>query len=214
VLQLTHGDDLRPQDQNQFQIDVKKVKAWFERLQSDWLLILDNADDINLELPGLLNFVPIGKHGHIIITSRDPLSRGIGPGGLRIDNMECTDAVSLLLKRAGKESTQQNVMHAELIVRGLGCLPLAVDQAGAFILARHLEVRDLATRLEQQSQSLLRYKIPSSMQQYESSVLTTWEISLDSVENKCEEASRLLQLLGVCEDSMTSLIFIRGNDKC
>ncbi len=213
-MQLRRADDLQPQTQKQLEIDVKMVNTWFERLQNNWLLILDNADDIDLEQPGLLNFVPTGKYGHIIITSRDPLSRGIGMSGLKVDNMESTDAVSLLLKRAGKESTQQNVIHAERIVRGLGCLPLAVNQAGAFILARDLEVCDLAAQLEHQSQNVLRYKIPSSMQQYESNVLTTWEISFDSVKKKCEEASLLLQLLGVCKDSMASLIFIRGNDKC
>ncbi len=46
---------------------VEAVKQWLTR-HEDWLLILDNAD--NLEV--ITDFLPTGEKGHILLTTRDP----------------------------------------------------------------------------------------------------------------------------------------------
>lgn len=197
LLQLRKSDDPKPYTPIQLEMEAKAVLSWFKQVQDKWLLILDNADDMDLDPPGLMNFVPNSKHGHVIITSRDPMSRGIGLSGLKVDSMESSEAVDLLLKRSGRGNTSQNAAQAEKLVQYLGYLPLAIDQAGAFILARNLEVQDLVTQFDHVEQNVLEYKMPSALQQYESSVLTTWEISLDYVMKKSKEATELLQILGV-----------------
>jgi hypothetical protein len=52
------------QEQDQRKI-VEAVKHWFQG-RTDWLLILDNADDIAM----VQSFIPSGNKGHILLTTR------------------------------------------------------------------------------------------------------------------------------------------------
>ncbi len=46
---------------------VNDVQDFLGKMQEDWLLIFDNADDPNVELS---KYIPQCNHGNIIITSR------------------------------------------------------------------------------------------------------------------------------------------------
>jgi hypothetical protein len=42
---------------------------WLLQSRKPWLLILDNADDPELDVS---QYIPAGSHGHILITTRNP----------------------------------------------------------------------------------------------------------------------------------------------
>jgi hypothetical protein len=114
---------------------VGAVKRWLES-NPGWLLILDNAD----ELAMAREFIGSDAKGHILLTTRAQATGGLAER-VEIEEMEPEESVVFLLRRvsviakdaplsAGKEAERK---LAEQISRELGRLPLALDQAGAFI---------------------------------------------------------------------------------
>ena len=54
---------------------------------------------------------------------------------VEINEMEKADAITLLLKASCLDASAEHIEAAKNIVTELGCMPLAVDQAGAYIEA-------------------------------------------------------------------------------
>ncbi|KAJ7711370.1 P-loop containing nucleoside triphosphate hydrolase protein, partial [Mycena metata] len=102
---------------------------WLQSSHDKWLLFFDNADDPKINLN---DFLPKCNHGSIIITSRNLELRSYGAHTL-VSDMDEADAITLQLRRANKESSEENLKLATKIVKELYYLPLAIIQAGAFI---------------------------------------------------------------------------------
>jgi hypothetical protein len=79
---------------------VSKVISWLSDSVEDWLLVLDNADDLNNV--DLRSFFPTAASRRILITSRNPISRHFGIGH-EILSLTEDAAIQLLLQKAGKE---------------------------------------------------------------------------------------------------------------
>src|SRR5258708_2930638 len=102
----------------------------------DWLLILDNADDLELAA----DFIPLASSGHILLTTRAQ-STGAIANSIEVEKMGQAEGALLLLRRAKKLAADALLERApatdrslaETIVTELGGLPLALDQAGAYI---------------------------------------------------------------------------------
>jgi hypothetical protein len=88
-----------------------------------WLLIFDNAEDPAALAP----YLPAG-HGQVVITSRNPCWQELAtPVG--VDVLERSESVALLRRRA----PQLTDAEAAWIAQALGDLPLALNQAGAYL---------------------------------------------------------------------------------
>src|SRR5260370_20425508 len=113
---------------------VAAVKRWLAS-NKDWLLILDNADDLELAA----DFMPLASSGHILLTTRAQ-STGAIANSLEVEKMQQAEGALLLLRRAKKLAADALLEQApaperslaEAIVTELGGLPLALDQAGAY----------------------------------------------------------------------------------
>jgi len=121
-------------DTDQAQL-VEGVKRWLQQHKA-WLLILDNADDIET----VYDFLPTRGEGHILLTTR---SQATGPGmkGFEIEKMGRAEGALLLLRRAKliaedaslDVASESERVEAEAICTMLDGLPLALDQAAAYI---------------------------------------------------------------------------------
>lgn len=175
---------------------IEAVKHWFERGDNtNWLIIFDNADDLmEVDLP---TFFPLADSGDIIITTRDAQVEDpdITTCAIHLDMLKPHDAKELLLKRSSVKSKLSNEedVAATDIVQQLGYLPLAIDQAGAYIQARKTSFKDYRTLYEKQQQSLLGYR--SKFSKYQKTVYTTWELSFQKIEAETPEVAELLLLL-------------------
>ncbi|KAJ6607830.1 P-loop containing nucleoside triphosphate hydrolase protein, partial [Mycena sp. CBHHK59/15] len=164
------------------------ASCWLAAHHEEWLLVFDNADNLNLNLH---QFFPQSTCGNILITSRNPQLCVHAPGAHhQVSNMEEEDAVQLLLTSSAQDVTSENQILATEIVKVLHCLPLAVVQAGAFIsktgaLGRYL------TLYEQNCTRLLSELPAQSHDKYAWSVYTTWDISFQCLS---KPAARFLQL--------------------
>jgi tetratricopeptide (TPR) repeat protein len=117
------------------EVTVAEVKRWLET-HPGWLLILDNADDLALAK----DFFPQDSQGHLLLTTRAHALGGLAQR-LTMEEMLPEEGALLLLRRAGLVANDASLAaagHADRSValqisQELGGLPLALDQAGAFI---------------------------------------------------------------------------------
>jgi tetratricopeptide (TPR) repeat protein len=114
---------------------VSAARAWL-RDHGRWLLVLDNADDPAI-LPDLL---PRAPRGHVLVTTRAQSLGGLAHA-VQIQELSVPAGALLLLRRSGmlplsaslQDAREQDVLLASQLVHQLGGLPLAIDQAAAFL---------------------------------------------------------------------------------
>ena len=181
-------------EQNQDAITLA-VKTWLQTHDS-WLLILDDADELTL----LTDFLPLILGGHLLLTTR-VAETGLWAQRLEIDPLLPEQAALLLLRRATfiapdaalEQASSQDWELALRISQELEGLPLALDQAGAYIeetgtdLARYLQMyqQHRVDPFIQRRGRVSRYPVP---------VVTTWSLSFRRVEEKSLAAADLLRL--------------------
>jgi hypothetical protein len=109
---------------------------------------------------------------------------------------------------------QLNVEHrdARAIVRRLGYLPLAIDQAGSYV---HALSKPLASYLELLHRSCIKdtlsRKPGPAVWQYEDSVFTTWEVSFDEIQKRDPKAAEILTLCAfISNDEIQPEMLERG----
>ncbi|KAJ7742903.1 P-loop containing nucleoside triphosphate hydrolase protein [Mycena metata] len=175
---------------------------WLQSNDNNWLLFFNNADDPKINFN---DFLPKCSHGNIIITSRNPELRSYGAHTL-VSDMEEADAITLLLRRANKESSGENLKLATGIVKELYYLPLAIIQAGAFI-SKSEDLKGYLALYHSNRARLLSEKAAQSHDDYAQTVFTTWQISFNQLSH---HAATLLQLCsflhytGISEDMFSA----------
>ena len=184
----------------------------------DWLLVLDNYDDVRVDIR---KFLPAGMLGAVLITSRDRKVIGsVATSGLALSAMDAVDAGRLFLDIQGsstgilrnKATDHPEADILEDILKELQYFPLAIDQAASFIRENSpMTFREYLEYLKPRSinrERLMRFKQANPM--YPESVMTTWEISLKYLERTQPRASKILQILGflnqgyIAEDLLTT----------
>ena len=160
------------------------------RANMNYLLIFDNADD--LESVPMPNYIPKTSWGHIIFTSRDQGIIGtLAKTGTLLDQLALDEAILVLLQKANILSpSPEEFRHAQDIVQQFACLPLAIDQAGAYIKARHKSLSAFKGLCSQRQSDILKYK--PRLAGYDQTVFTTWEINFEQVERISEDARKLI----------------------
>ena len=164
----------------------------------NYLLIFDNAD----HLPTLPNYFPGGRHGNILITSRNPRVQDIlyerYEHTIEVDRMSKTDACELLIRAASltAEETSEPVItkSVNLIVERLGYLALAIDQAGSYI-ANTSSVEEFLSLYDKMRPELMSTE-EFQGSGYAASVYKTWELSFKAVRQLSPAAAELLMTLG------------------
>jgi tetratricopeptide (TPR) repeat protein len=116
--------DLPEKNEKDLSVVTAAVRRWLESTPG-WLLILDDLEDLTI--------VPTGAPGHILITTRQHASGGFADS-VPLKKMDPDDGASLLIRRAKlKSPSDSDRAVARRLSIDLGGLPLALDQAGAFI---------------------------------------------------------------------------------
>lgn len=210
VLHLPERDE---QDQD---IVVAAVKRWLTT-HTSWLLIVDNADDLR----AVSDLVPMQTQGRVLLTTR---VQALGPlaQSIEVEKMGLKEGILFLLRRTKvlaseamlDESTAKEQIQATEIVTALDGLPLALDQAGAYIeetqcgFLGYLDLYRIRSKelLQKRSISLLPPDHPEP-------VATTWSLSFQKVEGDSLPAANLLRLLAFLHpDAIPEEIIAIGAD--
>ena len=166
------------------------VISWFNR-HPGWLMVLDNVDS-EASADAVEDLIARLSGGHIVVTSRlSNYSNAVTV--LHVNVLSETAASEFLLRRTdGRRRTQpDDRQQAEALARELDCLPLALEQAGAYIAKSRMTLKKYLQDWSGKRDELLKWNHPRLMN-YPTSVFVTWETSFDQLG---ESARQLLQRL-------------------
>ena len=188
-------------------------KHWLSNISEPWLLVIDNADDPEMDVS---KYFPAGGSGHIIITTRNPgVVTYATVGNFHFGGMDPEEAVTLLLRSADlyQNAHQLNVESrsaAREIASELGYLALALAYAGATIRRKIYTLERYLYHYLGSRKKML--SMPPIKTADDANIITTWEIPFQkiatrkSVEHK--DAVDLLHLFAFLHfDSVPELIF-------
>lgn len=203
---LARADCLNlPAQEDQDQQDIiGSVLRWLQT-QSGWLLILDNSELEYTHAPTaalLRHLLALRSQGDLLITTR---TQATGPYLQRIplDRLSDEQGMLFLLRRTLRLTLTQSLPDAQVadltsartIVQAVAGLPLALDQAGAYVeehqcdLAYYLDLyHDQQTRRD-----LLRARGVTALDHPES-VAVTFSLSFQQIEQRDPKASDLLRV--------------------
>jgi tetratricopeptide (TPR) repeat protein len=147
---------------------IRYVKEWLEK-HYDWLVIFDNAMDYGQ----IQEYLPKFKKGHLLITTRNTHFEIANK--LSIDVFEPEVAAQFLKTRTGHQDDDGALDLAKI----LGGLPLALEQATAYMVANKMNYRSYLELFDKITVRLFsKSKSPVG---YHDTVLTTWKVSLDQL---------------------------------
>jgi MinD-like ATPase involved in chromosome partitioning or flagellar assembly len=146
-----------------------------------WLLVFDNADDPDAIRP----FLP-GGQGHVLLTSRNQNWSQLG-NSLEVDVFLREESIEHLSRRVPSLGREE----ADEVAAALGDLPLAVEQAGAWLAETATPVADYLAELRAPATRVLSLSQPPG---YPEPVAATWNISINRLQKRSPAAVRLLQL--------------------
>ncbi len=185
------------QDQSEI---IKAVRRWLDH-HSGWLLIFDNAS----EAQALLSYLPQAPTGHVIITSRAPHWKGVA-NPLKVPVWPREESVAFLIRRTGAQSEAM----ADAVAEALGDLPLALEQAAAYVEATGIAWADYLDLFRQYRADLLKEHKPLA---YDATVATTWEISFQKIKAEAPTAVELLNALAfLAPDDIPRSLLIEGRE--
>ena len=164
---------------------VASVHGVLAVYENEWLLVFDNAPD----RASIAAFVPPAGRGRVLITSRDQ----IWPPGQALDVpvLDPEVAAEFLISRTGDRDRQAAWELAE----ELGGLPLALEQAGAYVQATGDTLAGYLASFRQRRPEMLARGEATG---YDSTVAVTWSLAFGRLCQSAPGASGLLRLLACC----------------
>ena len=188
--------------------DVKTLvkAALSEEIAGNWLLIIDNADDLKLLFgdAGLLNYLPFSRKGSILLTTRNrevPARLDVLDHIITLNEMSDDEAIKLL--RQGLNASQLcDKNSTSLLLQYLANLPLAIKQASAYMSRTRISStkyfaycqssdKTSIELLSKDFQDQARYK----SDQHQNPIATTWLISFDHISRDKPLAARYLKFI-------------------
>jgi tetratricopeptide (TPR) repeat protein len=173
--------DLPEKGEPDQRVIVTAVRRWLER-NGGWLLVFDNVPHPD----ALKDYLPARTPGHLFITSRDPNWGGTA-APVRVPIFPRTESVAFLQKRTRCSETE-----ADALAHELGDLPLALEQAAAYIVATGCTTAAYLDLLRSRRQELWQDERPP--EGYQATVATTWSLSMTEAAAECPAAADLLNL--------------------
>ncbi len=214
VAELLHLPEKDEHDQNKATL---AVKTWFATHQG-WLFIVDNADNVALIQDIVQDVLSAQPGGHVLLTSRAQAMGSLAQQ-IQVETMGLVEGTLFLLRRAKllapdltlEHATEEQLAGAEAIVIAMDFLPLALDQAGAYIeevgcsLVAYLEIYHThrAKMLQR------RGHMPSD---HPEPVAATWSLNFQQVEQANPAAAEMLRLCAyLAPDSIPEELFSEGS---
>jgi tetratricopeptide (TPR) repeat protein len=221
-------------------VDVcELVSDWLSEDDSgQWLMILDNADNpdlffwpvdseapnqVNMTKKPLIDYLPrtLNSKQSLVITSRNrQLGEDLSHGERCIEILPFAlqEARALLQLRAGTIADSWSDLDSETLLGVLGCIPLAISQAAAFMrrngrsLQEYLEIFE---RDEQNLKDCLRTELQDHRRErgFPNSIFRTWKLSFDLIREQEPQAAAMLSLMAMLDRQKIPETLLRRKDE-
>jgi tetratricopeptide (TPR) repeat protein/transcriptional regulator with XRE-family HTH domain len=206
IAELLDLPEKHESDQNKM---LAAVSRWLVD-HRDWLLILDNVEDIEL----IRRFLPPARQGSLLFTTRLQ-AFGALARPLEMERMTAEEGTQLLLRRSTRlfPSMDQIVPVDETLFRSIAesmdGLPLAIDQAGAYIDETQCSLSDYLQMYQAYPLSLLDERDGRS--NHPASVVKTFAFAFAKVQLHNPGAAELLRLCSfLAPDTIPEELIVRG----
>ena len=221
---LSYANDLSSRNED-FDYYLKKFLARLSEKELSWLLIVDNADELqDSSCPSGIKKIFKGswqtaapdasRYGHILLTTRENAI-------LKLSRDDCfelpyfseEEGADLVMKRTG---LQGGTNHSEAIslAKESGALPLALEQAAAYICASPMGMsfKDYLDYYQKVKMDFLKKNPVTSPGTVEAehrlSVHSTWNINFKCLKEKSAAAALLMQIVSVVDRTEIPFCFI------
>lgn len=184
--QIYGGNPSRP--------NITGVLNWLSQNRpEEWLLVFDNNDSDSVDIS---KYIPDGNTGNILFTSR---RKDIKPTldhnqTYAVDIMDEKDAVTLLLRSSKLEDQllySDDQQYVGQIVKELGYLPLAIDQAGSYIDMQECTFKDYVFEFQSGRKQLMEDASMGRGAFHDNpAVYGTLELSYAALQKKSKEDNR------------------------
>jgi hypothetical protein len=180
---------------------VARVHGILADRPGGWLLIFDNADGP----AALRGALPPAGRGHVIVTSRNP--QWPGGQGTEVPVLELAAAAGFLADRTGA-ADGSGVAPGDVaweLAAELGSLPLALEQAAAYMEATGLSPAEYLSQFRTRRAALLSRGAPLANGK---TVASTWSLAFGQLERSAPAAVSLLRLLACCAPEAVPLAIL------
>ena len=187
----------RREEAKQFDHLMTETLSWLGSLRHKWLLLVDNMDQKKLSSYTRKMFLGQWKNktlGDILVTSRrspQALCEDLDlrpENCLELDAFSVDESIEFLKKRTGLASAFENQEEGVTeLTQELGGLPLALEQAAAYISALKCSAQSYLEQYRKQKSILLNRKSAKPCSEVYSearlAVQTTWRLNFSYIEN-------------------------------
>ncbi|KAI4145941.1 MAG: hypothetical protein LQ340_006105 [Diploschistes diacapsis] len=190
---------------------LRLVKDWFESAASGrWILVLDNADDIDLLYKGqhnanrLANYFPRSSNGTILLTTRNKkvaTSFTTHKNIVSIKAFNTTESINLLKSKVGDDFHERDYVK---LANTLDHVPLALVQAAAFISTQSLSITRYLSLYDKSD----AFKIDLLSKEFEDDIRdrdiknpisATFAISFEHIEKSDPRAADILSIMSMLD---------------
>ena len=198
---------------------LNKFLSWLSKMKRPWLLVVDNADELNdPTCPAGVKKVCKGmwqtmrlprKYGHILVTTRANATES--RTFLKISNDDCLklhcfreeEGALFLMQRTGLGGNDLDP-DAICLATELGSLPLALEQAAAYISSSPLPLnfKDYLNRYKAVKLRLLKQQHATAVSleaEHRLSIHTTWLMNFDYVKKRSPAAAKIMRISAFLE---------------
>lgn len=192
--------DLPQQREQRPELAIEAVKVWLKK-RKYWLLIFDNVDSPETIEAIVEQLLPSPCSGHVLFTTR---LQALGPLAHKIEipPMQTDEAAYFFLRRSKvvpfsislSAIPEAQFEQASAIAHRLGGLPLALDQAAAYVEDTSCSFAEYLDHLTSQP-GLLLGKRGQYAGGHPEPIATTWSLSFEAL-NERNRAS--IELLAFC----------------
>jgi tetratricopeptide (TPR) repeat protein len=200
---MAHTLDLPVKDVPEQKLIIAAVKNWLAT-HTHWLLVLDNVDEV--KIVGELITLAKGEAQHVLLTTRAQVTKPFAQS-VAVQKMPWDEGARFLLRRALDELRdisgeiqegydERDEKDAIKLVNMLGALPLALDQAGAYIRETQCGFAGYLDRYQTHGHVLLQKRgMLLSDQDHSEPVAETWLLSFEKI---AAENPTAIEILSLC----------------
>jgi len=203
-MEIARKLELAEKDARETDVVVDAVRRWFD-INDNWLLVLDNVEWDGQQ--AVAQYVPCGR-GHVLVTSRAHALDALDiQQPIPLDKMEPGEAGAFLTERTGRQASAA----VDAVAKALDYLPLALEQAAAYIVENACSFDDYLASFEKRRKEYLRYK--SKKTEYPDTAATTWLLNFEQVEAESKASRDLLYVCAFLDPDKIPLEIFRAGAK-